>query len=410
MKIKNISAIQILDSRGNPTIETNVELENGIIEKASVPSGASTGTHEAFELRDNNPEHYEGKGVLKAIENINTKINELLKGQEIENPAEIDQLMIDSDATENKQNLGANAILSVSLATFKAYSKSQNKPLWKTLNEYYFQSITPNYPRLMINIINGGKHANWNFDIQEFIISPRENLPSRSVEVGSEVFHSLGKLIKEKGLSTTVGDEGGYSPALNSNIEVFELIQSAIKKSNNSDVDLAIDVAASEFFKNNQYFFQKENKFLNAKELTSYYQELINKFNLISIEDPFFEDSWEDFAHFTKNTNPVLVVGDDLYTTNKNRLQKGIDIQATSAILIKPNQIGTLFETVETIKLAKTNNLKVIISHRSGETEDSFIADLSFACAANFLKSGSVNRSERLAKYNRLIEIEQEEI
>lgn len=412
MKISEIKAIEILDSRGYPTLRTFVQLENGLIASSSIPSGASTGKHEAVELRDQDPKRYHGKGVLKAIENVNFLAKEV-KGMDVENLSKIDQKMIDLDGTENKSRYGANAILSISQAVIRALSLLKKQPLWQVINEYYFFNQKPKFPRLMVNIINGGKHANWNFDIQEFMIVPQKNSPSEAVRVASEIFHQLGITLKENHYSILLGDEGGYSPALKSNNEAFELIIKAINSVHYKltiDVDLAIDVAASEIFENNLYHFKKEDRSLTSDQLIDYYFDLKNEFPIVSFEDPFAEDDWNGFTNFTRKlkeeNGSTLVVGDDLYTTNPKRIQRGIDEKTTNAVLIKPNQIGTILETVKAIKMAQEAGLKVVVSHRSGETEDPFIADLAYGCSADFLKSGSMSRSERLTKYNRLIEIE----
>lgn len=412
MKISEIKAIEILDSRGYPTLRTFVQLENGLIASSSIPSGASTGKHEAVELRDQDPKRYHGKGVLKAIENVNFLAKEV-KGMDVENLSKIDQKMIDLDGTENKSRYGANAILSISQAVIRALSLLKKQPLWQVINEYYFFNQKPKLPRLMVNIINGGKHANWNFDIQEFMIVPQKNSPSEAVRVASEIFHQLGITLKENHYSILLGDEGGYSPTLKSNNEAFELIIKAVNSVHYKltiDVDLAIDVAASEIYENNLYHFKKEDRSLTSDQLIDYYFDLKNEFPIVSFEDPFAEDDWNGFANFTRKlkeeNGSTLVVGDDLYTTNPKRIQRGIDEKTTNAVLIKPNQIGTILETVQAIKMAQEAGFKVVISHRSGETEDPFIADLAYGCGADFLKSGSMSRSERLAKYNRLIEIE----
>lgn len=410
MKIEKISAIEILDSRGNPTLKTTVELESGIKGSASVPSGASTGIHEAYELRDRDLGRYAGKGVMSAVENVNIFIANHLKGSSIEDLESLDKKMIELDGAENKKRLGANAILSVSLALMRTLAKTQKKPLWKTIHEYYFQEKKLSFPRLMINIINGGKHAGWNFDIQEFMIIPKTNKPQEAIRIGAEIFHQLGAILKKNNYSTLVGDEGGYSPTLSSQNEVFNYIIDAIMHTGHKktiDVDLGIDSASSSFFENGSYRLKKENNTLSSKELMEYYIDLKTEYGIFSFEDPFAEDDWNGFISFTEKVGKeTLVIGDDLYTTNTERIQKGIENHSTNAVLIKPNQIGTLKETVEAINLTKKNNLKVIISHRSGDTEDSFIADLAVACGADFLKAGSMSRSERLAKYNRLIEIE----
>lgn len=412
MKIRNVNAIEILDSRGTPTIETFVELENGTTAKASVPSGASTGKYEAYELRDNDPNRYFGKGVQKAVNNVNNVIAKGIVGLDIASPEKIDLKMLAMDGTENKTHLGANAILSVSLAVFRALGYALHMPLWKALSTYYFPHLTPSFPRLMVNVVNGGKHAGWNFDIQEFMICPKDPVPSQALETAGEVFHQLAGILSEKNLGLLVGDEGGFSPLLSSNIEVFDVLMDAIKGSGHipgENVDFAIDSAASEFYDNGKYFFRKEKIEMIPQELINYYLSLKSKYPIVSFEDPFAEDDWSSFTRFTEKADSI-VVGDDLYTTNVKRITKGIEKQATNAVLIKLNQIGTLYETVEAINMCKKNSLQTVISHRSGETEDSFIADLSYACGSEFIKAGSVTRSERLAKYNRLLEIEKKEI
>lgn len=411
VKIINIHAIQILDSRGNPTIQTYVELENGIRSFASVPSGASTGTHEAFELRDNDVSSFHGKGVSKAIHHVNHELAQHLMGESIVKLQELDQKMIDLDGTANKSRLGANSILSVSLALMRAYAKLYQVPLWKAINEYYFNSNKADYPRLFVNIINGGRHATWNFDIQEFIISPHINKPQDAIKMASEVFHSLEEMLESEHYSTLKGDEGGFSPLLDSNEQALSLIKTAIKKTGyEGQIMMGIDAAASEFYHDHMYELKKENKKLTNKQLMRYYQNLQSQYGIASFEDPFAEDDWEGFGMFMSEKGDALIIGDDLYTTNPARLNKGIDNDSTNAILIKPNQIGTLSETVETIKMAQNAGMKTVISHRSGETADSFIADLAVASHADFLKAGSMSRSERLSKYNRLIEIQEMEM
>src|SRR3989344_370130 len=404
MNITKVCALEILDSRGNPTIKTYVELDKDDVASASVPSGASTGKYEAVELRDNDPKRYHGKGVINAINNVNRTINNDLKGISIEKLDEIDENLIDLDGTENKHRLGANAILAVSLAVSRALSLYQKKPLWKTLNEYYFASIKPSFPRLMVNIINGGKHAHWNFDIQEFMIVPKINTPSEAVRTASEFFHLLGERLQKENQSILVGDEGGYSPRFPTD----ETACNYLAENNNGDS--ALDIAASELYRNGIYGFQHAGEKRTSQELHNYYLDLIQKYSIISIEDPFAEDDWNAFAIFTQQVGgKVMIVGDDLYATHPARIKKGIEMKATNAVLIKPNQIGTVFETVQAIRMTKDARLKTIISHRSGETEDSFISDLAVACGAAFLKAGSMSRSERLVKYNRLIEIEKRE-
>jgi len=408
VKVKSLKALEILDSRGNPTVRTFVELEDGSMYGSSVPSGASTSSYEAVELRDVDDKRHSGQGVQKAVYNVEIIINKVVAGMEITDPKNIDEAMIEADGTGNKSKLGANAILSVSQAVLKAAARSQKMPLWKFINQYYFADILPAFPRLMVNIVNGGKHANWNFDIQEFMIIPKQNLPMQALQIAAEVFHSLAVVLKEKGLTTLLGDEGGYSPALNSNEEVLDIILEAAHKANYSlvDFDLGLDSAASGWFEGGNYISHKNHHHLNSQGLIDYYLKLHAKYEIASFEDPFSEDDWDAFVAFTKHAKDFMVVGDDLYATNPARIEKGIDLQATNAVLIKVNQIGTVLETVQAIKIAKSVGWKTIISHRSGETEDSFITDLTYASGAEFIKTGSVARSERLAKYNRLLEIE----
>lgn len=410
MKIKSVKAIEILDSRGNPTLRTFVILDDGSFVSSSVPSGASTGSHEAIELRDNDKKRFGGKGMLNAINNINNIIAPKLVNSQLSELSKLDQMMIELDGTNNKSKLGANAILSVSQALIKASAVSQKKPLWQFINEYYFPGIKPSFPKLMANVINGGKHANWNFDIQEFIVIPQRQLPSESLRMSSEIYQAIKKNLKEKKLSILIGDEGGFSPALNSNEEVFTLIiNSAITLgyANNKDFKFGIDSAASEFFKDGKYVMKKDNRVISGEELIKYYLELESKYSLYSFEDVFAEDDWDNWTKFKTQMNPNnLLVGDDLFCTNISRMKTGYEKKSANAVIIKPNQIGSVYETVNAIKLAKKYGWAVAVSHRSGETEDSFLADLVFACAADFIKDGAPARSERLAKYNRLIEIE----
>ena len=413
MNIKHISAIEELDSRGNPTIKAYVETASGAQGNASIPSGASTGKHEAVELRDKDASVFEGKGELNAIRNIIDIIAPAVKNINFQHIKEVDSIMIELDHTKDKSYLGANAILVVSLAAARAYAAEQNQPLWKTLNLCYFQDLRPALPRLMVNIINGGAHAGWNLDFQEYMVIPKTTSPKKAVEIASETFHALKKELQTSGLSIGVGDEGGFAPKFGSNTSAFEQIQKAIVASGNppTEVDLGTDIAASEFFSDNLYRLKVDNKSFSADELLAFYQEMILKFHILSIEDPFAEEDWERFAQLTALLGKDhMIVGDDLYTTNPERIRIGIQKKATNAIIIKPNQIGSLMETVEAIKLARSACWNIIISHRSGETEDTFIADLAVACGAEFLKAGSMSRSERLVKYNRLIEIEALEI
>ncbi|OIO07171.1 phosphopyruvate hydratase [Candidatus Roizmanbacteria bacterium CG_4_10_14_0_8_um_filter_35_28] len=409
MKIVNIKAIEILDSRGNPTLRTFITLDNGVAACSSVPSGASTGSHEAVELRDNDIKRYGGLGVLKAVNNVNSLIKNSLINQEAD-PKKIDETIIALDGTENKSRLGANAILSVSQALIKAAALSKKLPLWQFINEYYFNGEKPLMPKMMFNVVNGGKHANWNFDIQEFIIIPSRQLVSQSIKMASEIYHSIKKTLKEKKLSTLVGDEGGFSPALKSNEEAFQLIIDSAKQvgyENGKDFKLGIDGAASEFFQAGKYILKKDSQEITGDELIKYYLQIENKYGVYSFEDVFAEDDWENWTKFKIQLDPnKLLVGDDLFCTNTKRMKTGQEKQAANAVIIKPNQIGTIYETVEAIKLAKQYGWAVAVSHRSGETEDSFIADLAYAASADFLKTGAPCRSDRTTKYNRLIEIE----
>lgn len=405
-KIKDIKAREILDSRGNPTVEVDVLLESGAKGRAAVPSGASTGSKEALELRDNDPKRYQGKGVLKAVNNVNTIIKDALIGLESSHQRQIDETMIKLDGTENKTNLGANATLGVSLAVLKATAKEKNIPLYK----FFGDEIS--LPRPMMNILNGGAHADNNLDFQEFMIIPNAKNFKETLRIGSEVFHTLKKVLKENGFNTGVGDEGGFAPNLNTNEEALDMLMEAIKEAGytpGKDVNFALDVAASEFYEDGIYNLKGANKKLTSNELVDYYQTLIDKYPIISIEDPVDEEDWEGFRKMTeKYGDKIQLVGDDLFVTNIKYLQKGIDNKAGNAILIKLNQIGTFTETLETINLAKENEYKTIISHRSGETEDVTIADLAVALNLGQIKTGSLSRSERTAKYNELLRIEED--
>ena len=408
-KIKDIKAREILDSRGNPTVEVDVILENGLMARASVPSGASTGSREAVELRDNDS-RYNGLGVLSAVNNVNTKIKELLIGYDVEEQESIDRAMINLDGTSNKANLGANAILGVSMACLKASALDKNMKLHEYVSKKYNSNMS--LPRPMMNILNGGAHADNSLDFQEYMIIPIRDSIKERVRVGSEVFHALKKVLNERGLSTGVGDEGGFAPNLSSNKEGFDLIIEAIKKAGyipGKDVFLGIDVAASEFYCDGLYNLKGEGRSLNTDELINYYEELINQYPIISIEDPVDENDWEGFSKITNLLgDKVQLVGDDLFVTNKKCLQMGIDKHAGNAILLKVNQIGTITETIETINLARENNYNTIISHRSGETEDTTIASLAVGLNLGQIKTGSMSRSERICKYNELIRIEEE--
>jgi len=414
-KIKNIQAREILDSRGNPTVEVTVELTSGVIGAAKVPSGASTGVHEALELRDGDKKRYLGKGVLKAVNNVNKKIAPVLKGVDVWRQADIDHAMIELDGTENKKRLGANAILGVSLACARAGAAETKKPLYRYISgAYRLRKIKPRLPYPMMNILNGGAHAAWSLDFQEFMILPKVASFKERVRAGSEIFHHLGKILKTKGYVTSVGDEGGFAPHLGKNQKAFDLIMEAIRAAKyrpGKDVFIAIDAAASEFYnpKTKKYDLKVEKKKLNASQMTALYRQWIKKYPLVSIEDGLSEDDWENWVEHTKELGKkIMLVGDDLFVTNARRLQKGIDMKVGNAILIKVNQIGSLTETIDTILLAKQAGYKVVISHRSGETSDTFIADLAVAVGAEYIKTGSLSRSERVEKYNRLMQIEQE--
>ena len=406
MKITNIKAREILDSRGNPTVEVDVTLENNMMARAAVPSGASTGEREALEMRDNDKNRFGGKGVLNAVKNVNERIKPVIVGMDVFDQYSIDTAMLELDGTKTKSNLGANAILGVSMACLKAAAKARNIPLYKYVGE------GTTLPVPMMNILNGGAHADNRLDFQEFMIIPQRDTFHERVRVGSEVFHALKKVLNERKLSTGVGDEGGFAPDLNSNTEGFELIMEAIKKAGyepGKDVKLAIDVAASEFYKDGKYNLVGEGRSLTTDELIDFYKELVSKYPIISIEDPVDENDWEGFAKITKELgDKIQLVGDDLFVTNKECLQKGIDMKAGNAILLKVNQIGSITETLETIKLAKENGYKTIISHRSGETEDTTIADLAVGLDLGQIKTGSMSRTDRICKYNQLMRIEEE--
>ena len=404
-KIKDIKAREILDSRGNPTVEVDVILDSGIVGRASVPSGASTGSREAIELRDNDKNRYNGKGVLKAVDNVNKIIKEKLIGLDSLNQKLIDETMIELDGTKNKSNLGANAILGVSMANLKAACIYKNIPLYNNFSEEL------SMPRPMMNILNGGAHADNGLDFQEFMIIPERDTFKERLRVGAEVFHSLKEVLKENNLSTGVGDEGGFAPNLNTNKEALDLITEAIEKAGykpGKDVFLGLDVAASEFYEEGKYILKGENKVLKTDELIEYFEDLVKKYPIISIEDPVDENDWEGFKKITEKLgDKIQLVGDDLFVTNKEYLKKGIDMKAGNAILIKVNQIGTITETIETINLAKENNYKTIISHRSGETEDTTIAHLAVGLNLKQIKTGSLSRTDRVCKYNELLRIEE---
>tara|TARA_B100001248_G_scaffold87049_1_gene63854 strand:+ start:5386 stop:6672 length:1287 start_codon:yes stop_codon:yes gene_type:complete len=406
--IKNIKAREILDSRGNPTVEVDVFLENGVFGRAAVPSGASTGEHEAAELRDNDKSRYSGKGVLNAVKNVNYEVKKILIGTDVNDQTKIDNTLIDLDGTQNKSRLGANAILGVSLASARAASTVNNIPLYQHLgtnNDFIM-------PVPMMNILNGGSHANNTVDIQEFMICPfGASTFSEALRIGTEIFHKLKSELHKKGLNTAVGDEGGFAPNLSSNEEAIEIILKSIEKAGyepGEEVFFALDVAASELYENGEYSLMSENKAFSSSEMISYLEALAKKYPIISIEDGLDEDDWDGWGNLTESLGQnVQIVGDDLTVTNITRLQKAIDNKSMNSILIKLNQIGTLTETIQAVELAKKVNYGAVISHRSGETEDTFIADLSVAMGMGQIKTGSISRSDRIAKYNQLLRIEE---
>lgn len=404
-KIKDIVAREILDSRGNPTIEVKVFTEKGSVGIFSVPSGASTGKKEALELRDND-ERYMGKGVRKAVSNVNNIIKDKLIGFSVENQKSIDELLISLDGTPNKSNLGANAILGVSVACLKAAALDNNEELFRYLNKREAK-----IPYCMFNILNGGKHAPNNVDIQEFMIVPKFDDFKTSLRVASEIFHNLKTLLEEKELVTSVGDEGGFAPDLDNNEEALMILVKSIEMSGyipGKNVFIALDVAASSFYNNTNDTYRIDKKNITREELLEYYTTLVKKYPIISIEDPFDEDDEVGFKMITDTLGKkISIVGDDLFVTNKDILKKGIEKGLCNAIIIKPNQVGTFYETLETIVLAKQHKYTPIISHRSGETTDTFISDLAVSLNIPFMKSGSTSRGERICKYNRLLEIEE---
>ncbi|MDQ2075403.1 phosphopyruvate hydratase [Marinimicrobium sp. ABcell2] len=412
-KIADIKAFEVLDSRGNPTVSAEVILESGAVGEACAPSGASTGSREALELRDGDKSRYLGKGVLKAVENINTTIKKLLVGMDATDQRALDKAMIDADGTENKSVLGANAILAVSLAAAKAAAKFKGVPLYAHIADINGTPGKYTMPVPMMNIINGGEHADNNVDIQEFMIQPvGAKTFSEALRMGAEIFHSLKKVLSEKGLSTAVGDEGGFAPDLPSNEGALEVIATAVEKAGyklGDNITLAMDCAASEFYKDGKYDLAGEGKVFTAPEFSDYLLGLCNKYPIISIEDGLDESDWEGWAdHTQKLGKKIQLVGDDLFVTNTKILKEGIDKNIANSILIKFNQIGSLSETLDAIKMAQDAGYTAVISHRSGETEDTTIADLAVATAAGQIKTGSLCRSDRVAKYNRLLRIEAE--
>ncbi len=409
-KIKSVIGREILDSRGNPTVEVDLFLQDGSMGRAAVPSGASTGSHEACELRDGDKKRYGGKGVLKAVANVNTTIAKVLKGKALDQKG-LDTLLIKLDGTENKTKLGANAILGVSMAFARAQAVSQKKPLWK-----YFKDISKTkaviLPVPMMNILNGGAHAENSTDLQEFMIMPvGAKSFKEALRWGSEIFHELKKILKSRKLNTSVGDEGGYAPTLPSNEAAIEIILEAVKNAGytpGKDIGIAIDAAASEFYKDGKYVLKTEGKTLSSEEMVAFYADWVKKFPIVSIEDGLSEDDWEGYKLMTKTLGKkVQIVGDDLFVTNINRLKMGIDGKAGNSILIKLNQIGTVSETIDAIVMARNAGFNSIISHRSGETEDATISDFVVGLGTGEIKTGSLCRGERTAKYNQLLRIEE---
>ena len=406
-EIQAVRGRQVLDSRGNPTVEVDVTLVSGATGRAIVPSGASTGKFEAVELRDN-ATIWLGKGVQQAVDNVNEEIAQAIVGQEIEDQSHIDQIMIDLDGTDNKRRLGANAILGVSLAAAKASAANQNIPLYRLIN-----STAQILPVPMLNVLNGGEHADNNIDLQEFMFMPI-GAPSFSEALrwGVECYHVLKGVLRERGLSTAVGDEGGFAPNLKSNEEAAQLLVEAIEKAGfipGTDISLALDVASTEFFEGNLYVLKGENRQLSPKEMIQYLVDLANNYPIVSIEDGMAEDDWEGWEGLTSEIgDKVQLVGDDLFVTNSERLQRGIDACVANSILVKVNQIGTLTETLDAVELAKSNGYTAVMSHRSGETEDTTIADLAVATNCGQIKTGAPARSDRVAKYNQLLRIESE--
>lgn len=413
--IESIHAHEILDSRGNPTVNVTVLLEDGTSGSASVPSGASTGIHEALELRDGDSKRYNGQGVLKAVRHINTTIASALRGMDVRHQREIDATMIALDGTKNKSKLGANAILGVSLACARTAARSVEMPLYEYLRvAFELPQKTYRMPIPTMNVLNGGAHAGWILDFQEFMIVPTQKKFKERVRCGAEIFHALGGLLKKKGFSTLKGDEGGYAVPFKKNEDAFVAIMQAIKLAGYSagkDVFLAMDPAVSELFdkKTKRYTLRVDKKSLTSKEMIAMWTTWLKKYPIVSLEDGLDQDDWEGWIEMTKQLGKkTVLVGDDFFVTNAERVQKGIEKKAANAVLIKLNQIGSLSETIDTILLAQQFKYKISVSHRSGETEDTTIADLAVAVNADYIKTGSLSRSERLAKYNRLMEIEEE--
>ena len=408
--IKKILGREILDSRGNPTVEVDVILKSGTVGRAAVPSGASTGEHEAVELRDGDKKRYMGKGVLKAVSNVNNELNSALKGKDAKEQALLDRIMISLDGTENKSRLGANAILGVSMAAAKAVANYKKIPLYKYLGGDGANIL----PIPMMNIVNGGAHADNNVDLQEFMILPKgAGSFSEGLRMGSEIFHNLKKILKDRGLSTAVGDEGGFAPDLKSNEQAIEVILQAVEKAGyktGKDVFIALDPASSSFYENGKYMLRAEpSPEKSADEMVSFYENWVSKYPICSIEDGLSEDDWDGWRLLTEKLGKkIQIVGDDLFVTNTKRLNMGIDKKVANSILIKVNQIGTLTETIETIDLARKNGYTAIVSHRSGETEDTTIAHLVVAMGTGQIKTGSICRTDRICKYNELLRIEED--
>lgn len=405
--ILDVRAREVLDSRGNPTVEVEVITDNQIVGRAIVPSGASTGVHEAVELRDNDKKRYLGKGTLKAVKNVNEIIAPEICDFLVTDQTAIDNKLIELDGTKNKSKLGANAILAVSMAVARAAAKELNLPLYRYIGGVNAKTL----PVPMMNILNGGEHADNNVDIQEFMVMPvgAKNF-KEALRMGTEIFHNLKSVLKEKGYSTSVGDEGGFAPNLNSNEEALQTIIKAIEKAGyiaGKDVFLALDVASSEMYEQGKYNFKGENKVFTSEELVKYYEDLVEKYPIISIEDGLAEDDWTGWELLTKKLkNKIQLVGDDLFVTNHERLKMGIEKKVANSILIKLNQIGTITETLDAIEMAKTHGYTCVISHRSGESEDTTIADLAVAVNAGQIKTGSASRTDRICKYNQLLRIE----
>ncbi len=406
--IEIVRAREILDSRGNPTIEAEVQLEGGAVGRAAVPSGASTGTHEAVELRDGDKKRFGGKGVTQAVENVNDILSEHLLGEDGTDQSLIDTIMQEADGTENKEKLGANAILAVSMAVSRAGAMASGLPLYRYLGGTGARTL----PVPLMNVLNGGVHADNNVDIQEFMLVPhRADSFAEALRMGVETFHALKGVLKEKGLATSVGDEGGFAPNLKSNVEALEYLVKAIERAGykpGEEISLALDPAASEFFKSGQYVLEGEGKKLSSEEMVGYYEKLVADFPIISIEDGLAEDDWDGWKVMTDRMGErIQIVGDDIFVTNFERVWRGIEEEIANSVLIKLNQIGTVTETIETVQLAQHNGYTAVISHRSGETEDPYIADLAVAMNTGQIKTGSASRSDRIAKYNQLLRIEE---